>query len=592
MTTPQAYGLTPEGFIKKPLEVIKSEIEASLQAQLGEINTEPESVIGQIIGAESKPLADLWETIEEVNFSSYPNSAEGKALDDVALIIGVTRIPASRTRVYASVGGAEGTVIPAGSLATQPNSAYTFASVSPVIISRANANYALITVNSYVNAAVYTVTINGIPYSQTAGSDDVTNTEELIEALVEKIGIVSTPTQNYYATDNVSPVNTFNVQAQDKTIPFNINVSSLMSISNIRSPAIFDATQTGPISVPANTLTQTVSSIVGWTTVNNETAGVTGRNIESDAEFRLRRARSFIIAGLATVEAIRSHLLQEVSGVVAVEIIENRTMTQTPLTFSVNTNLLVDDVVSVKLDGVILGMATYLLADTQQTMMQKIADILETGDGVLSATVSATPYRSLTVAFRQGYQITENDLIVNRPATDPFNFSKSGGMPPKSFETIVEGGSDIDVANKIWYTKPAGIETFGNTKVIITDSMGNLQAIFFTRAEPVNIWVHVEAVRNLEEPLAGGSIAAAIQLIKDGIMSYAATLQIGNDVINQRIMCRVIDVSGIGSATVELAAVIGDGTPAYPADYTTGNISIADGQIASFDPANMDISIT
>lgn len=581
MSSPN-YGLSATGFLKKPLEVVKNDLETGLQAEFGNINTDPESVFGQLIGSASKSLEDLWETLEAVYQSQYPGSAEGVALDNVAALLGISRLQATATRVYATVSGVENTVIPQGSIAVQQDTSYNFVSVAPAIISRANANYVLLTASNGTIGDNYQVTINGIVYSRPL----LTTIEALIDNLVADIG--NNTVNAYYATKvNAS---SFTIRSFNTDNAFNLSSSSNLVVSNVRTPVLFQATETGPIVVPVGTLNQTVTSILGWNAITNEKPGVTGRNIETDAELRLRRARSFILGGYATVEAIRSHLLQEVPGVLNVDIIENRTMKQSDLTFTTTSNFVPNDKVNVFMDGLFVGQVLYNNYNDQQATMQAVANLIQTVAGVQSATVSNSPYRAITVVFIPGYDVLDNDIQIERGLTPTFtSFAQVGGRPAKSFETIVEGGDDQSVADNIWKTKPAGIETFGNTFKIVIDSMGNQQPIYFTRAENVNIWVNVTVTLSNEEPLAGGSQAAATQFIKNNIMEYAATLGIGDNVINQRVMCKVIDVSGIDSAVITMAARTDNIAPA-PGEYVSGNITIGDSQIAVFDPNHIQVN--
>jgi uncharacterized phage protein gp47/JayE len=87
------YGLTVDGFIKKPLTVIKSEIETKLSLALGEtINTIPQSVFGVVIGVLAEDKALEWETQEKIYQSFYPSTAQGNALSELVLLNGIERI--------------------------------------------------------------------------------------------------------------------------------------------------------------------------------------------------------------------------------------------------------------------------------------------------------------------------------------------------------------------------------------------------------------------------------------------------------------------------------------------------------------------
>lgn len=85
------------------------------------------------------------------------------------------------------------------------------------------------------------------------------------------------------------------------------------------------ATVSGPVVANAGTLTVIVTPVSGLTNVANITDAVLGRNVETDNEYRARRAETLQIAGAGTVEAIRSRLLA-LTGVTAVIVFENETL--------------------------------------------------------------------------------------------------------------------------------------------------------------------------------------------------------------------------------------------------------------------------
>src|SRR5579864_7143662 len=118
MTVP--FGLTPAGFNAMRLADVKVFLENAFIAQFGDINLDAQSVFGQEIGVLSKPFADIWENLEDVYFSQYPNSASGTSLDNVVQLNGITRLPATQTSVIAICSGLEGTLIPQNALASIP----------------------------------------------------------------------------------------------------------------------------------------------------------------------------------------------------------------------------------------------------------------------------------------------------------------------------------------------------------------------------------------------------------------------------------------------------------------------------------------
>lgn len=84
----------------------------------------------------------------------------------------------------------------------------------------------------------------------------------------------------------------------------------------------FKLNETGPIQVGAGTATIIVTQIPVWDTVNNSSAGIVGRNEESQQEFATRIQKSVAINAQGTVNAIYA-ALANLSGVVAVVILEN-----------------------------------------------------------------------------------------------------------------------------------------------------------------------------------------------------------------------------------------------------------------------------
>ena len=87
--------------------------------------------------------------------------------------------------------------------------------------------------------------------------------------------------------------------------------------------AYFQAVDSGAVSCPIGTLTQIVTAVLGWETVNNPVAAVIGEDAESDSALRLRRKKS-LYTGSALLRSIESSVLK-VDGVLSVFPAENET---------------------------------------------------------------------------------------------------------------------------------------------------------------------------------------------------------------------------------------------------------------------------
>jgi len=114
MTT---YGITDEGFVIKPLETIKEEVEDLEKAAWGDaIDVTATSILGQINGIISGKLSELWELAQAIFSSSDPDAANTTSLENVAALCpGITRSPATYSTVTATCNLDNGTY-PAGSL--------------------------------------------------------------------------------------------------------------------------------------------------------------------------------------------------------------------------------------------------------------------------------------------------------------------------------------------------------------------------------------------------------------------------------------------------------------------------------------------
>lgn len=88
------YGLTDKGFLKKPYEVIKAEIEERWIGIFGSnINLEPESPQGQIIAIEAEAIYDVWEQMEKVFSSFNIDDVGGLLLNHRSQLRGLVRLP-------------------------------------------------------------------------------------------------------------------------------------------------------------------------------------------------------------------------------------------------------------------------------------------------------------------------------------------------------------------------------------------------------------------------------------------------------------------------------------------------------------------
>lgn len=471
-------GLDSTGFNRDRLADIKTEYDGLVTDALGPVNTNADSVIGQMEGIWAEGVDNIQEALQDTYDAMYPYSAEGTSLDGAVAFVGMSRNEAKATVVTAAAYGNEGVVVPKGSIC---HADVTYTSTSDVTISRANALDVYIEVATLSNNASYNIYAGGA--SSTYTSDADATKAEIIAGLAASV-----------TSDDLLAVadgETLRITASDGESPFAITIDAKLTITKRGSPVVFVCDTKGAKTCPVGALINIDTPIDGWDSIYNLAAGATGRDIETDTELRARHASGVRTSGSATVEAIKSRMLADVDGVTSIKIYENRT-----------------------------------------------------------------------------------------------NITSTDGIPAHAFESVISGGLDSDVAAQLWATKPAGIETYGNTSINVTDSQGDVQVVSFSRPVAQYVWinVHIDSL-NTEETLPAG----AETLIKNAIVAYAAS-NIGNgtDVILERFKGPIYAaVSGIGDMTITADATASEtGT----LTFTNANITIGKAEYAAFDAVRIAVS--
>jgi uncharacterized phage protein gp47/JayE len=131
-----SYGVQPSGWVSKPFETIRTELEADLRVTFGNgLDVDPEtSIAGRLIGIWAERLTEIWELGEAIYSALTPDGATGEQLLDVCAITGTVQEPATLSKVLATLTGTPGAVIPAGTQASVSTSGAKFQSVADATI--------------------------------------------------------------------------------------------------------------------------------------------------------------------------------------------------------------------------------------------------------------------------------------------------------------------------------------------------------------------------------------------------------------------------------------------------------------------------
>jgi uncharacterized phage protein gp47/JayE len=193
-----AFGLSPDGFNRKRLADIKTELEDAYRLIFGDnIDVSPQSVFGQIIGIHSEREADLWEQAEFVYNAFYPSTAQGVQLSNDVTLNGIVRQEATKSTVTITCTGTNGTVIPIGSIVSTSDTKEQFVSITAGTIVAGTASIAFQSVNDGAIAATAgTLTVIGTPIFGWAtannSNDAVLGRDEETDAELRERRILST----------------------------------------------------------------------------------------------------------------------------------------------------------------------------------------------------------------------------------------------------------------------------------------------------------------------------------------------------------------------------------------------------------------
>lgn len=316
-------GLTSAGFeIKRLPEIIEEEkarakeVFQDLVPVGDEVDTSDSSTIGRLIGIHTPQISDLWELLQLVYSSFDPNSATGIALDNLVALNGTTRNPASPTTADVVIWGDQGTTIFAGSEVASTSSD-SYISDSDINIITSNSIGMRLQLASVVDGTTYTITIvranQTINLSYTADSTDTVTT--VLAELQSQASVYS-----YFSSTSNSVE--LEITSNNIYVPFSFTTN--LSISKIEIRGAFTNTVVGDRELAENTLNIISTPILGWDSVNNPSAGVTGSNEETDDELRERFRQNKFTTAQNISDALYSDLV-DIDGVSRVIIYDNNT---------------------------------------------------------------------------------------------------------------------------------------------------------------------------------------------------------------------------------------------------------------------------
>jgi uncharacterized phage protein gp47/JayE len=313
-----AYGLTKDGLITKTFDVVTAEIQQELTANLGQLNFDDNTVIGNMVNIFAEREVFIWQLCQSLYDSFSPTFAEGISLDYNCALLGIKRLPATYSYVTAQVTGENFSILPSFTLATIPNTSTSFSNIEEISIN----NESCIGIKLQITTdekSIYKITINNEIISYTKQIDDT------IPMIAIGLSNAINSKENLSLTATVSN-DMIDIISQDYQNNFSciLDANSGSTIVTVTSNVLYYSNIIGAVPIPSGALTEFINLANGIISINNYNAGFTGSDLETDIDLRIRRKTLLSLNGRSTLPSIRSKLFT-IPDVIAVTVNENAT---------------------------------------------------------------------------------------------------------------------------------------------------------------------------------------------------------------------------------------------------------------------------
>lgn len=148
------------------------------------------------------------------------------------------------------------------------------------------------------------------------------------------------------------------------------------------------------------------------------------------------------------------------------------------------------------------------------------------------------------------------------------------GRPAHSFECYVRGGDDYvqEIGEAIFSKKPLGIKVVGDRAVVVKDSSGNDQTVYYSPTENVEIIVRIALKAANTFPADGAS------RIQEDVTDHINGLGIGKSLVLSSIYGHIYSVEGVTEVTtLELSTDGGSTFSATSVNISTYSLAVCAG---------------
>lgn len=308
-----AFGLSDEGF-EAPreadfLDLVRSDYTNRTKLV---IDWARDVFLGQITAILASRLGEVSEAAQAVYDATDPSNATGAQLDNLAILVGITRKPATHSQAIVVLSGVDGTIVTAGR-----------------IVQGGTVKSTRWILDDDVLLADTTLTTGDLTF--VAGGINPGTIERTTGSwILDGIGVGT----KLLIAGSVSNNKSFTVEriVSATIVEVREGVVSEGPVTSTATGAfgtvIAIADTSGALSAGQLAINAIVTPVNGWQAVSNPAAASTGADLETDDQLRDRRQTALAVTGAASIKAIRSNLL-ELAALTAATVLENDTLATT-----------------------------------------------------------------------------------------------------------------------------------------------------------------------------------------------------------------------------------------------------------------------
>lgn len=283
--------LDDRGLITDKLPDVLAKLRVSITSSFDDLNINNESiefdgssVFGRLISPIAESFVFLEEVIQDVHSNLDIFTASGSKLEDLCALSGVTRKDAEPAEAMLMIYGLNGITLPEGSQVSSKVTNDVFNTLSEITINNTNCNGVEFSLPNI--GTTHQVVINWLLDSnQNTNVPIIVNiqsTESTQSALVNVVNSINSTTNKLLASVTGDYVKLI-ITDQNDTGSFNITNGLPV---NYYKPVDSESAITGLNPQDRNTITNILSSTIGWLGVNNPFDAIEGTTKQNDEQLR------------------------------------------------------------------------------------------------------------------------------------------------------------------------------------------------------------------------------------------------------------------------------------------------------------------